>query len=84
MNALDIMEYAVNQGGKEYQFSATYYKDLGFFISKLNDIEGNSICGWNIYIGHPDGTEDKASVGVSSLNIQASNALILTFEENSY
>ena len=81
MNALQIMEYAVNQGGSDYQFTATYFKDLGFFIDKLNGTASTKHCHWFVYIGSPDGCEKKSDVGVSSLDIPISYSLIMKFEQ---
>ena len=81
MNALDIMKYAVDHEGSDYQFSATYFKSLGFFIDKLNGTESCGPCYWAVYIVHSDGTEEKSKRGVSSLQIEVSQSLMMKYEK---
>ena len=81
MNALKIMEHAVNQGGSDYQFTATYFKDLGYFIDKLNGTGSAAQCYWFIYIGKPDGGEERSEFGVSTLDIPNGYSLIMKYEQ---
>ena len=81
MNALKIMEHAVNQGGSDYQFSATYLKDLGYYTNKLNGTGSAAQCYWSIYIGNPDGGEERSKVGLTHLHIRNGYSLIMKYEQ---
>ena len=79
MNALKLMEYAVDKEGNDYQFSATYYKDLGIFIDKLNGTGSAGKCYWSVNIGYPGGEEELSQVGVSTLDIPNGYTLIMKY-----
>lgn len=70
--ALTVMETVVDNFGRPYRFSATYFGgELGYFIDSINgtasDPESN--CFWFIFIRAPNGTEFLSPLGVSNFRI---------------
>ena len=70
--ALDVMEEAVTDFGRDYRFSATYFgEELGYFIDQINgtasDVE--SSCFWFFFTVDRNGMEVLSPVGVSNFRI---------------
>jgi len=81
INAMDIMEAAVNQGGTPYRFSATYFGSfLGYFIDVLNGTASASPCYWAVLYELSNGTEVLADVGVTNLRIYNKQSLLMQYQ----
>lgn len=73
-NVLAVMQRAVDNFGRDYRFSATYFgSELGFFIDTLSGTSSNveDNCFWIYYIDPPNGDEFKANLGVSNYIVPA-------------
>ena len=55
-SALDVMEEAVAQGGREYNFSVNYAEVMdifGYVIHQLNGVATNGSCSWVVTVTSP-------------------------------
>ena len=79
INGDQIMKIAADKD-KKYQFSADYYKDLGFFITAINGIKVDKAqdLNWELYCKAPEDDDFVCSqVGTSSL--EPFNGLVIKF-----
>ena len=73
-----VMQNAADQFGSSYRFSATYFgSELGYFINTLNGVSSENNCFWIYFIGLPDGSESKATLGISSYRVPADDYSII-------
>ena len=77
--AMDIMELARDEG-REYNFSATYFGFLGYFIDSVNGRPGGNDCFWFFYIQAPGGSAFKPQIGVTTYVPGNNFVVILRYE----
>ena len=77
--AMDIMELARDEG-REYNFSATYFGFLGYFIDSVNGRPGENDCFWFFYIQAPGGSAFKPQIGVTTYVPGDNFVVILRYE----